>query len=564
MLKSLTIKNIALIRNLTIELSNGLCVLSGETGAGKSLIIDSISLLLGLKADKSLISNGEKEASVLAVFELLVDSPAISYLSELGIEDTTNIMIYRKLQISGKNECRVNGIPFSVSMLKKLSSYLIDLHGQFDHQSLLKTESHIDLLDRYMPQKINEYKINLQKLIAERKSILDSFKEFEGTDREREQTIDFLNYTINEIENSNLYLGEDEELKEKHLKIVNQEKILSHLKDAVSSLDLGTTINVESSLSSAISSISTLCTLDQNISKQYDRLQSLKYEFQDILYELKNIESDYDFDPKVSDAIEDRIEQIRLLKKKYGNSYEEIMLSLKNSKERLEKLEKSKEIIESLNNKLNDVEHRIYELEEKLSKERKTVAKKFESEVLSELKDLGMSNSCFIVNFNKKENYISVNGFDDVEFMLSTNIGEPVKPLSKIISGGEMSRFMLGIKNITARLEKIETMIFDEIDTGISGKMGMITAEKLAKISRNYQVICVSHLPQICAMSDYGYFISKHENNGKTETQVKLLDENLKIAEVARLSGGDEMIESSLIHAKDLVNKCNKFKNFNN
>lgn len=560
MLKNITIKNIALIRSVSIDLERGLNVLSGETGAGKSLIIDSISLLLGLKADKTLISSGEQEASVLAVFEISEDSPVCEYLQDMGIDDPTTIMIFRKINTAGKNECKVNGIPFSLSMLKALSSKLLDLHGQFDHQSLLKPQNHIGILDRYIPDKIVLIKSDLEKLINERLTILDSLKEYAGSDQERAQTIDFLKYAINEIENSNIYEGEESELKDKRSKIINQEKILNHITSAINYIDSNNYSNVENSISSAIGELNSISSLDENINSQLTRLESIKYDFSDIVYEINNIKNSYDFDPSYADEIEDRLEFIRLLKKKYGNSYNEIMDYLEKAKEKLEKLESSDEIINKLNIKKSDIEKSIFDLEDQLSIERQKNAKQFENAVLKELRDLGMGGSTFVVDFKKIDNRISINGYDDVEFLLSTNFGEPVKPLSKIISGGEMSRFMLGIKNITASLEKIDTMIFDEIDTGISGKMGRVTAEKLASISRDYQVICVSHLPQIAAMSDYNYFISKSKLNNRTETSVKQLDYDGKVREVARLSGGDENSNSSIMHAKDLINASDNYK----
>lgn len=560
MLQKLTIKNIALIRELSIDLERGLNVLSGETGAGKSLIIDSISLMLGLRADKTLITNGESEASVTAVFEVADDSAALAYLEEVGLERDTTIIVFRKLFASGKNECRVNGTPFSLSMLKQLTSKIIDLHGQFDHQSLLRPALHINILDKFVPEIIERFKISLQKLVLERKNILSSLAEYEGSDEERARAIDLLRFQIDEIEKSNIKEGEEEELKSKRTKIVNQEKIASALTITISDLDAPGFANIGNLLGGAVSQLSSVSSYDLGIEEQLKRLQSLRYEFSDILTEIKDLGSSFDFDESLADSIEERLDEIKLIKKKYGGSIEEISKFLESARTKLEKLETSSEIIKKLGEKLTGIETNIFAEEEKLSKERRRVAKLFENAVLGELSDLGMGGSLFVVNISSDETKISVNGWDDVEFLLSTNVGEPVKPLSKIISGGEMSRFMLGIKNITASLEKIETMIFDEIDTGISGKMGRITAEKLARISRDFQVICVSHLPQIVAMADTNFLIKKSTTSGKTSTSLSRLDEISKIAEVARLAGGEDESVSSKTHATELISSCDRFK----
>lgn len=560
MLRKLTIKNIALIRELSIDLEKGLNVLSGETGAGKSLVIDSISLMLGLRADKTLITAGEEEASVIAVFEVEEDSSALTFLEEIGLERDSTIIVYRKIFSNGKNECRVNGTPFSLSMLKQLTSRIIDLHGQFDHQSLLKPALHINILDKFAPENIDRIKLNLQKLVIERNNILSSLAEYEGSDADRARTIDLLKFQIDEIERANIENGEEEELKIRRAKIVNQEKIAAALTNAIADLDAGGFANIESLLGGAVSQLSNVSSFDSGIEEQLKRLQSLKYEFSDILTEIKDLGSSFDFDEALADSVEERLDEIRLIKKKYGASIEEVSAFLDSAQKKLERLETSDEIIKKLNERLSVVETKIFTEQEKLSIERKRIAKLFESAVLAELSDLGMGGSVFVVNIQRDETKISVNGWDEVEFLLSTNIGEPVKPLSKIISGGEMSRFMLGIKNITASLEKIETMIFDEIDTGISGKMGRITAEKLAAISRDFQVICVSHLPQIVAMADTNFLIKKSTTNGKTSTNVLHIFGEKKIDEVARLAGGEEGSNSSKTHALDLISSCDKFK----
>lgn len=561
MLKKLSIKNIALISDLSIELDKGLLVFSGETGAGKSLIIDSISLMLGLRADKSLITTGEDYASVTAVFEISSNPESLDYLRDIGVDVDDTVIINRKIFASGKNECRVNGFPFTLSMLKGFTSKIMDLHGQFEHQSLLKPSNHIKILDSYNAEKLFDTKQKLQKEYLLWQNILSELKEFSGTDEERAREIDLLTYQIDEIESASVKEGESEELKEKRLKIINAEKVLSSIKSSIDNLDGSTFGDVVASISASISAMSVASGFDDKIAEQQNRLTNLKYELADILDELNSSKEEFVFDSSEADMIEERLDQIKLLHKKYGSTVADIEEYLVGAQNRLKKLTSSTETINNLNKQKKEIEKTLLLTQSELSSKRKEIAAEFEKAVLGELSDLGMSSSHFVVNIDQNTDHIGTNGFDTVEFFISTNIGEPVKPLSKIISGGEMSRFMLALKNITAKLENINTMIFDEIDTGISGKMGKKVAEKLAAISHDFQVICVSHLPQIVAMADSNYLITKSEKGGKTHTFVKTLDDQGKISEVARLAGGESTSDISLSHAKELVDNCNNFKN---
>lgn len=550
MLQSLTIKNIALIDNLTIDLSNGFNVLTGETGAGKSLIIDSIALLLGEKADKSLISYGENFASVEAVFNTTSET-VLSKLEEFGLEREETIIIYRKLSKDGRNECRVNGKAFTLSMLKMITSPLMDLHGQFQHQELLKTSYQLQTLDNFGGSEITRLRSEYLTLFYKLKDIKGQLKSFNYDSKDREKLLDLYAYQINEIEEAHFVDGEEESLKEFRMKVLNQEKIAQSLLRASSYLSgensgYGVVDLLKKCEHEMIDAVKYL----PEAADLADRISSLRIELDDVLETIDEHKDNLTFDEYTAAENEKRLDLLISFKKKYGDSILEINSYLEKIKTEYEKLQNSAEIIEKLEKEAEITQKDMFCVAEKLSNLRQKVARIFEEKVLLELKDLSMKNSKFEIEFKKKDNSaFDETGIDDIEFLFTSNSGQPLKPLSKVASGGEMSRFMLAVKNIIADIDKIDTMIFDEIDSGISGDTANVLAEKLAAIGKLHQVICVTHLAQVASFGSSHYFISKADENGKTKTSLKCLSEEERVNEIARIIGGN-VSDFSKSHAR--------------
>ena len=560
MLEKLTIQNIALIRNQSIEFNNGLNVLTGETGAGKSLIIDSLSLLLGEKADKTLITHGEKFACVEAVFTGLTKNIR-NIMVECGLEDEDVLIIRRKISTDGKNECRVNGVLFTLSMLKKLSNPLMDLHGQFEHQNLLKVANHLNILDLYSGKEV----VSLKKLFNEKmlsyKEVLLELENYTSDDSERERLIDLYNYQMQEIDDAGFYIGEEEELKEFRNQVLHQEKILESLSVASKMLggdgyEYAGALEIIKKASTLISSTETYY---KDAEKFYNGLESIKLDLDDIVLSLESAIDKVYIDEEKAKENENRLDLLSSLKKKYGYTIEAIQEYRANIQKEYDKLINSVNRVSELVNQKKSLEIEIIEIGEELSQKRKVCAVNFSKEIKEELVALGMKSANFIVDFQKLEiDTLNLNGLDKIEFLFSANKGEIVKPLKNVASGGEMSRFMLAVKNITAKLEGIGTLIFDEIDTGVSGHIALVLAEKLAKVSKMAQIICVTHLAQIASFGKTHLFIEKTENEVNTTTSVKVLNKKERLLEIARLISG-KLTESSMVHAEEMLSQGEEF-----
>ena len=557
MLSSLLIKNIALISSVRIDFSVGLNVLSGETGAGKSIIIDSINLILGGRADKSLLKHGETSALVEAVFGLDTEE-ARAALTELTGEDDETAVVSRTMDADGKSEARINGRSASLSMLKRFCSILVDMHGQHEHQSLLKTSEQLKILDHFAPDTAPLK----SELSAELKALhkidagLQSFGE-EGEGRERK--LDILKFQIDEIEGANLYDGEEEELRERRELIVNQERILSGL-SAVSSLLNDEGANGTSSadaLNQAAAALEAVAVYSSELEEYAEKLRSACELIDDAARGVADYAEGLDYSEKDADALEARLDLIRGFKRKYGNSFEKIIQFLEKSRFEYGRILNGDAEIAKLKAWREAVEKRIYSLCGKIGALRKKAAADLENRIAAELSDLNMKAQ-FKADFSEVK-YTS-DGCDSVEFLLSPNPGEPLKPLAKIISGGEMSRFMLALKNIGAGAGNVPTMIFDEIDTGISGKVGQAVACKMARIAKTRQVVCVTHMPQIASMADRGFLISKSSHNNKTLTYVTPLSGADYIAEISRLTGGGGISGHAEKQAADMIGWAENYK----
>lgn len=565
MLKSLQLKNVALIERAEIEFEKGLNVLSGETGSGKSVVIDSINFVLGAKADKTMIRHGENDCLVIAVFDVENLTGVKNLLADSGFDDSDEIIVSRKLTADGKSSIRLNGEPVTLGMLRTITGNLIDVHGQSDHYSLLKDSEQLAVVDNFSGDNLKILKNQCSDICKDLREIDEKMLSFGGSESERAIRADILKYQIEEIKNADPKEGEEDELLAKRKKIQSAEKIAEAFGETKNAIDGENCIS--DLLGSALRRLGQIATLDDEYSSLFDRLKSVSEELTDISSVSEDILDGLEFNEEDADKIENRLDVIKNLKRKYGNTEKEIEEFLQNAENEYDKLcnfdaEYAK--LTSLKQKKIAVLNDIYR---KISEERKNQAKKLSSKVTGELRQLGMKDAEFKIDFEPLKEIsdapYSGNGGDRVEFMFSANLGEPVKPMSKIISGGEMSRLMLALKTVISSYHEISTYIFDEIDAGISGKTAETVAEKFADISKGVQIIAISHLPQIVSFSDYSYKIAKYTENGKTYTGITKLDDSEKVEEVVRLIGGDLTSKSAVEHATELIEKANEYKRKN-
>lgn len=556
MLERLHIKNIAVIDEAEIEFNKGFNVLTGETGAGKSIIIDSINMVLGERTSKNLIRNGEKKAVVEAMF--YADNPKVlAALEELGVEPEDGMLIlYRDVNTDGKTVCKVNGSMTTASSLRDIASLLINIHGQNDNQSLLTPSAHIGFLDSYagITADLEAYRTQHQK-VTELKEQIASLK-FDELEKERQT--DLYSYQIDEINNANLKIGEDEQLAERKKFINSIGKIAESVNSSYSAL-YEQDRNVYDTLSRVVNSLQSVSEYDASLTDLYERLNSAAIEIDDIIYQLRDYRDSMEFDDREIDQIETRLDTINSLKRKYGNTIEDILSYHDEISQKLEKITKSDEEIVRLKKELDFAEKVRNELASNLTKLRKKASSDLAVKICSELADLDMAKAKFEVDI--KECDYNKNGCDSVEFLISVNAGEPLKPLSKIASGGEMSRIMLAIKSIFADADIIDTMIFDEIDTGVSGRAAQKIAEKINKISSNKQILCITHLAQIAAMADTHFLIEKAVDEDRTYTMVTPLDDAPRKTELARIIGGAQITDTTIKAAAEMLEQADILRN---
>ncbi len=563
MLLQLDIRNIALIDKLSLEIAPGLNILTGETGAGKSIIIDSINAILGERVNKDIIRNGKDKALIEAVFDY--DNTYISdILEQMGIQaEDGSLIISREISLSGKNTCRINGRLVNVATLKQVGQLLIDIHGQHDNQSLLKTETHIELLDAFGGEIIEKYKAEYLDAFGRYKAAKSKIQGLLGDKGEIARRIDMLKFQIDEIKNAKLKKGEDESLSKKRQILANSEKIMTSI---ITSYGLLNEDNNGKSamynLNKALQELTNISKYDEEIIQISEKLESVIYQLEDICGDILEKRDGAEFDPEELSRIDERIDIITRLKRKYGFTIDEVIEFYEKSKNEYNELLQSERLIEELNELLASIVQELSVSSKKLHQERQKAAQILEKNITKELENLEMKNSEFKVNltYNENDANFTKNGLNTAEFLISSNIGEPLKPLSKIASGGEMSRIMLAIKTILANVDSIPTLIFDEIDTGISGKAAQKVGEKLSYISKNHQVLCVTHLSQLACMADNHLFIEKNSNSENTFTSVRSLDQKGKIEEIARIIGGSEITTLAIKHAEELINAAEIFK----
>ena len=541
MISSLHIRNIGIIEDLTIDFNKGLNVLTGETGAGKTLIIDSLQIISGGRFSKEMIRKGETNSFV----ELCLYCPE----NEKAIEG--NIIVSREINVNGKNMCKINGRMVTVNELKDFMKQFIEIHGQNDNQNLLDSKLHLKYLDGFIGAEIlGKDKETYRTLYNRYLEIKEELKQNYGDDKERQRKLDLLRYQTEEIEEAKLKENEEQGLEEKRNLFLNSEKIVENLNEADSLLSE----NTIDSLSMAIRALEKIEGIDKKYEKASSSLKSSYYELQELARDINGYKEDVYFDEEERNHIEERLDIIYSLKRKYGNSIQEILEYNKQIQEEIEHIENLEEYNNKLKAELKKIEKEMNILGKKMSDIRTEYAENLSKCINQELVDLEMKNAKINVKVEYKEDEFFKTGKDIVKFYITTNLGEDEKELSKIASGGEMSRTMLAIKKVLADTDKIPVLVFDEIDTGISGKAANSVASKLKAIAKKHQVMCISHLPNIAAVADYNYFISKNIKEERTKTQIKLLKENEVIEEIARISSG-EINEISLQYAYELRNK---------
>mgnify|MGYP005798678791 FL=1 len=548
MLQTLFIKNVALISSLTIDFGRGLNILLGETGAGKSIIFDALNFVLGEKADKTLIRSGEDMMRVDAVFSSL-NAQASAQLEELGFSDE-ELALSRTYSLDGKSVIRVNGVPTSQSVLKEIGSILVNSYSQHESVDLLKVKNHLSMLDKFGGNDIKNLKDIVKEEYQALSEIEKKIKSLGGDDFERERTKSLLAYQIKEIEDARLEVGEDKELQERLQFLNNAEKIyqaISYCEQLLSD-SADSCINELQQSSSYLSTVSGF----ENIDDCKNRLDSARLEIEDIYQTLLDIKGDAEFDEEEYERLDRRHDLIKSLIKKYGGSIEKTLDYLEQAKAQLDELDDSANLIAKLEQDKKELLARLKNSADNLTETRQKVAQDISIKITKELHELGMKSSLFETKF-KKLDEIGYNGQDDVEFVFSANKGQELKSLSKTASGGELSRFMLAVKNIFLSIGSAETLIFDEIDAGISGETGNIVGQKLHKITDFAQVICITHLPQVACYGDDFYYVSKKEDDKSTQTNVKHLEGDEVIAGIARLIAGDNISDIALSHAKEMV-----------
>ena len=562
MLSKLTIKNVALIENAEINFGEGLNVLSGETGAGKSVILDSVNFVLGAKADRTMIRYGESECLVRAEFIVPENSRAVQTLRGMDIDTDGEIIVSRKFTDTGKNAVKINGNTVTATMLRKVTDSLVDVHGQSEHFFLLQESNQLKTLDGVVGAELELKKSVLSQYLNEKRRIKEQISMLGGDEKERGRRLDILQFQIEEIRAVDLQESEEEELLSKRNKINNLEKIMRSVQE---SLDYLTgEAGVLDGLRRANRSISAVSALDDAYANASEKLESIAIDADDVAQTLSDLGDELYFDEHEAEEVENRLDAIRSLKRKYGANKAEIDGYLEKIQAEYDLLSDCEGQFAALTEERAKLDKKIYAVCREMTALRKTHGEAFCARVTKELQTLNIASAQFAIEFAEYTqadvDSANSNGLDSVQFLFSANAGEPIKPLGKIISGGEMSRFMLAVKTQLSQVNEISTYIFDEIDAGISGKTAKVVGEKLARISKNTQIIAVSHLAQIAVMSDNEFLIEKTETDGKTLTNVVEFNEQAQKREIVRLLGGSEGDEYALKHAEELLKQAKEYK----
>lgn len=562
MLQSLYLENIALIEKLGIELFPGFNVLTGETGAGKSIIIDAVNFVLGERTSRDLIRNGAARAKVEAVFNLNEGDAAFAALDALGIEyDGNELILSRELSAAGRNACRVNGTLVPVASLKSVSDTLVDIHGQHEHQALLDAENHISYLDAYCHAESLPIIEKIDAIVSRRNELMLKRNSGFSSEREREREMDMLRYQIEEIASANLEAGEEERLNAEKTVLLNAERIRTALETAHMALSGAEEGSALSAIDTARRSMRDIAALNKDYEALGDKIEELYYAAEDISFVLRDTSENVESDMQRLEEIEQLLKLISDLKRKYGRTVEDVIDFGKDAGTKLNELENAEALAAELDAKLDKLKAEYNVAADELSKVRRAAGDRLKRDVLNELKDLGMAKAMFDVALSDASGGEPRNGGrETAEFMLSANPGEPLKPLEKVASGGELSRIMLCFKSIFADNDRVPTLIFDEIDTGISGRTAAVVGEKMLGIAKKHQVICVTHLAQIAALAEAHLMVRKYDDGKNTFVETRQLNEEEKVQRIAQMMDGESDSPSALTHARELIARADKIK----
>ncbi|RSL34571.1 DNA repair protein RecN [Salibacterium salarium] len=570
MLEEITIKNFAIIEELTVPFGEGLTVLTGETGAGKSIIIDAIGLLIGGRGSVDYVRHGEKRAEIEGLFRISGSHPARTILENTGIEVEEDMVVMRRdITNHGKSVCRINGKLVTLAVLREAGQSLVDIHGQHEHQDLMQQEKHISMLDRFAGQKIQESYKDYIARYRTFSSLQSDLEKWKANDQETANRLDFIQYQLKEIEDAELTPGEDEDLeKEKHI-LANSEKLYNQLSYAYDSL-YGEGKGLDWA-GLAMNHSEEAAGIDGDLQKLKESIHSAYYMLEEATFSLRESIDSLSFDSERLEEIETRLEEIKKLKRKYGNSVTEILELSSKLEEEMESLTNKDEKIHELEEQLKHAALDLQAEADTLTDLRVQAGEKLAVDVKNELQGLYMENADMqvrITQTSKGKTYeweqskssFNENGQDNVEFLMATNAGEPLKPLAKVASGGEISRIMLALKTILSGFQHVTSLVFDEVDTGVSGRVAQAIAERIYQVSRGSQVLCISHLPQVAAMADTNLYIEKFEKENRVITSVRPLEEKHKTDEIARMISGVEVTDLTKDHAHELLTMAEKIK----
>lgn len=553
MLQELTIKDFAIISDLSLSFHSGMTVLTGETGAGKSIIIDAVGLLAGGRGSADFVRQGAERSVLEGQFfvgsKLL--GPLTKELETFGIEIQDGVVIISRMIFkNGKNVCRVNNHLVNIQVLKRIGPFLVDIHGQHEHQELMKVERHLDYLDQFGQDKVAEVKDTYEKIYLRYRELKKKLKEVQTNEKEYAQRMDMLLFQKKEISDAKLQVGEEKQLEKERQWFMNYQKISDALSSSYEALQ-GNEFSGLSQVGFAMNEMDDIQELNQEYRQLYEEIASSYYQLEEASRSLKAELDSIELDESRVNYVEERLNLIRQLKRKYGDSEEAVLAHYEQVIKELDTSLTAGDQLEQLTKELVNVEEVLQKAADQLTQVRKTTAEKMEQEIINQLKDLYLEKTVFEVRFQKKA--WQQTGQDDIEFFISTNPGEPAKPLVKVASGGELSRVMLAMKSIFSETQGITSIVFDEVDTGVSGRVAQAIAEKIHHIANNSQVLCITHLPQVAAVADHQYFIEKEVVNHRTETKVGELDQTERVEEIARMLAGEVVTDLSRQHAYELL-----------
>lgn len=560
LLAELSIKNFAIIESLTVSFKKGLTVLTGETGAGKSIIIDAVHLLVGGRGSAEFVRHGEEKAEIEGLFQLEdINHPSYKKAGEFGIEIEEGMLILRRdISQTGKSVCRVNGKLVTISTLREIGSTLIDIHGQHEHQELMDESKHQKLLDQFGAKTISSQLEEYSRLYRSYEQTAKKLRSLSENEQKMAHRLDLIQFQYDEIQKAQLMINEDVELIEEKRRLSNFEKVFDGLQNSYSALQ-GEQRGLDW-ISLVMTHLEDVASVDDEFKELTEIVSTSFYALEDVSRELRNKLDSLEFEPERLHDIENRLNEINQLKRKYGKTIEEIIEYAAKIEEEIETLQNKETHINTLNKELTAIKKDLEVEARELTSARLKYAEALTKSIHQELKELYMDKTIFEVRFQSNYDIYTSTGCDTIEFFISTNPGEPLKPLSKVASGGELSRMMLALKSIFSKHQGVTSIIFDEVDTGVSGRVAQAIAEKIYKVAVSSQVLCISHLPQVAAMADTHLYISKVTSNGRTKTSVKSLTEKDKVKEIGRMISGVEITELTKEHAKELLYLAKEMK----